>query len=96
MVNAGAKFVDQEVVRDGNLITSRTPADLPAFGRALVEAIAEAKAPAAARRSTFRAHGAAAAPLESPRLSESCLRLAFASFAAMKSFPKRRSASNRL
>lgn len=31
LVNAGAKFVDQEVVRDGNLITSRMPSDLPAF-----------------------------------------------------------------
>ena len=31
MINAGANFVDKEVVRDGNLITSRTPDDLPAF-----------------------------------------------------------------
>ena len=29
--NAGAKFVDEEVVIDGNLISSRQPADLPAF-----------------------------------------------------------------
>jgi protease I len=29
--NAGAKFVDQEVVEDGNLITSRKPDDIPAF-----------------------------------------------------------------
>ena len=29
--NAGADFVDQEVVEDGNLISSRQPADLPAF-----------------------------------------------------------------
>jgi protease I len=29
--NAGAEFVDQEVVEDGNLISSREPADLPAF-----------------------------------------------------------------
>ena len=34
--NAGATWVDQEVVEDGNLITSRTPADLPAFCEALV------------------------------------------------------------
>jgi len=32
--NAGAEFVDQEVVEDGNLISSRSPADLPAFIRA--------------------------------------------------------------
>jgi protease I len=31
--NAGADFVDQEVVIDGNLVTSRTPGDLPAFVR---------------------------------------------------------------
>lgn len=36
--NAGAEWVDQEVVRDGNLITSRTPDDLPAFCRAIIEA----------------------------------------------------------
>ncbi len=38
MVNAGARYVDQEVVVDGNLVTSRTPADLPAFCRELVKA----------------------------------------------------------
>jgi protease I len=32
--NAGAKFVDQEVVEDGNLVSSRNPGDLPAFIRA--------------------------------------------------------------
>ncbi len=31
MVNAGASFVDEEAVVDGNLVTSRTPYDLPAF-----------------------------------------------------------------
>ncbi len=39
MVNAGCQFVDQEVVRDGNLITSRTPPDLPAFMREVISAI---------------------------------------------------------
>ncbi|MFH1824079.1 MAG: type 1 glutamine amidotransferase domain-containing protein [Candidatus Firestonebacteria bacterium] len=37
MVYAGANFVDKEVVVDGNLITSRTPDDLPAFCRAIIE-----------------------------------------------------------
>jgi protease I len=40
LVNAGAEWVDAAVVRDGNLITSRTPADLPDFCRAIVEALA--------------------------------------------------------
>jgi protease I len=38
--NAGAEWVDEEVVVDGNLITSRKPDDLPAFGRAIVERFA--------------------------------------------------------
>jgi len=40
MANAGAQWVDREVVRDGNLITSRTPADLPAFCRTIIDALA--------------------------------------------------------
>ncbi|UCD90559.1 MAG: type 1 glutamine amidotransferase [Desulfobacterales bacterium] len=36
MINAGAKWVDQEVVVDGKLVTSRTPDDLPAFMRAVI------------------------------------------------------------
>ena len=41
VVNAGANYVDAEVVRDGNLITSRVPADLPAFCRAIIAALKE-------------------------------------------------------
>lgn len=37
--NAGADVVDQEVAIDGNLITSRKPADIPAFNRALIDAL---------------------------------------------------------
>ncbi|KQM13224.1 peptidase C56 [Sphingomonas sp. Leaf24] len=37
--NAGAEVVDQEVVIDGNLITSRMPDDIPAFSKAMIEAI---------------------------------------------------------
>ncbi|RCX22456.1 protease I [Fontibacillus phaseoli] len=36
MVNAGAKFRDEEVVVDGNFVTSRTPKDEPAFVRELL------------------------------------------------------------
>jgi protease I len=39
--NAGADVVDEEVVVDGNLITSRQPSDLPAFCAKLIEAIAD-------------------------------------------------------
>lgn len=35
--NAGAEWVDREVVVDGNIITSRNPGDLPAFSDALLE-----------------------------------------------------------
>lgn len=41
LINAGATFEDQEVVRDANLITSRKPADLPAFCREIVLALSD-------------------------------------------------------
>ena len=37
MVNAGCLWIDQELVVDGNLISSRTPVDLPVFAKALVD-----------------------------------------------------------
>ena len=37
--NAGAEVVDQEVVVDGNFITSRKPDDIPAFSKALIAAV---------------------------------------------------------
>lgn len=40
--NAGADVVDQEVAIDDNLITSRKPEDIPAFSRALIEALENA------------------------------------------------------
>jgi protease I len=39
MINAGAMWEDSELVRDGNLITSRKPEDLPAFCRAVIQAM---------------------------------------------------------
>lgn len=42
MVLAGCHFEDAEVVIDGNLITSRTPDDLPAFCRAIIESLIQA------------------------------------------------------
>jgi len=40
VVNAGGVWVDEEVVCDGNVITSRTPPDLPAFAREIVRYLA--------------------------------------------------------
>jgi protease I len=44
MVNAGAIYVDEEAVVDGNLITSRIPDDLPAFCKAFIDAVARVPA----------------------------------------------------
>lgn len=41
--NAGVDWVDQEVVVDNGLVTSRNPDDIPAFNRKMVEEIAEGK-----------------------------------------------------
>lgn len=41
LINAGANWVDQEVVVDNGLVTSRKPDDLPAFCKKMVEEIAE-------------------------------------------------------
>ena len=43
VINAGGKYVDAEVIRDGNVITSRKPDDLPAFMQAVLQALKEAK-----------------------------------------------------
>lgn len=40
LIHAGADWVDEEVVIDGNLITSRTPDDLPAFMKTFISALA--------------------------------------------------------
>ena len=42
--NAGAEWVDEEVVVDGKLVTSRKPDDLPAFNRATLELFAQSRA----------------------------------------------------
>jgi protease I len=59
--NAGAKVVDQEVVVDQGLVTSRKPADIPAFNARMIEAFAEGRH-AGARRET------GAQDAEQPRL----------------------------
>jgi protease I len=41
--NAGAEWVDQEVVTDNGLVTSRKPDDIPAFNRKMIEEFAEGR-----------------------------------------------------
>ena len=41
MVNAGANWVDEPVVRDGKLITSRVPLDLPFFCKEIISTLSE-------------------------------------------------------
>ena len=42
--NAGASWTDEEVVVDGNLVTSRKPDDIPAFNREMIQLFASARA----------------------------------------------------
>lgn len=41
LLNAGANWVDQEVARDGQFVTSRKPDDIPAFNRAVIESVSQ-------------------------------------------------------
>ncbi len=43
LINAGAKWVDEEVVVDMGLVTSRQPSDIPAFNRKMIEEFAEGR-----------------------------------------------------
>lgn len=43
LINAGAKWVNEEVVVDMGLVTSRQPSDIPAFNRKMIEEFAEGK-----------------------------------------------------
>jgi len=43
IINAGAEFIDREVVVDENIITSRTPEDLPAFCREIINFLEKSK-----------------------------------------------------
>ena len=44
VVNAGGKWADEEVVVDGNIITSRCPDDLPSFSNAILQFVSDGKA----------------------------------------------------
>lgn len=41
--NAGAEWMDQEAVTDGNLVSARNPDDIPAFNRAMIELFSQAQ-----------------------------------------------------
>jgi protease I len=41
LINAGANWIDQDVVVDGNLISSRSPEDLPAFCKAIIKVLSD-------------------------------------------------------
>ena len=41
--NAGARWVDQELVRDGNWVSSRSPKDIPAFNKGMIELFSGSK-----------------------------------------------------
>jgi len=45
MINAGINFVDEAVVIDGNLVTSRTPQDLPAFCKGIITTLSKKWSP---------------------------------------------------
>jgi protease I len=53
--NAGGKWVDKEVVADGNIITSRKPDDIPAFNREMLKMFSTA--PELAHTGSSRKHG---------------------------------------
>lgn len=43
LINAGARWVDREVVVDNGLVTSRKPADIPAFNKKMIEQFAQGR-----------------------------------------------------
>jgi deglycase len=56
LLNAGARWVDAEVVVDRGIVSSRKPADLPAFNRKTIEEIAEGRHGGAGTRRLARTH----------------------------------------
>lgn len=41
--NAGAEWIDEQVVRDGNLVSSRKPDDIPAFNESMIELFSQSR-----------------------------------------------------
>ena len=71
LVNAGATWLDQASVRDGNLVTSRGPQDLAAFVPAMLDLFAS---PLAQRRNHANGHASDAPRDEPPSLAVAALR----------------------
>jgi len=61
LINAGARWVDREVMIDGNVITSRRPDDLPAFSDAILRLLAEG-VPARTETAPGQGRAASASP----------------------------------
>jgi len=64
--NAGASWVDEEVVVDDGLVTSRKPSDIPAFNARMIEEFAEGRRPGRVER---RHATPTPAPLRQPERS---------------------------
>src|SRR4030088_2487955 len=81
LINAGAKWTDQEVVVEPGLVSSRKPDDIPAFNRKMIEEFAKGAAPrpsAGARTpertgSVRHCHGVSRSPLQRSRIEQSTL-----------------------
>ena len=81
LVNAGATWLDQELVRDGNLTTSRGPQDMAAFVRGMLDAFAKTSPEPATTASRRESDGQREAPIGwavaalrwSPKLSTAAL-----------------------
>ena len=56
LINAGARWVDQEVVVDRGVVSSRKPDDIPAFNRKMIEEFAEGLHGGAGRRAVAGTH----------------------------------------
>ncbi len=69
--NAGGEWVDQEVVTDRGLVTSRNPGDLPAFNAKLIEEFAEGRHDAQAIATSMATQEPALVGPEDPVLEES-------------------------
>ncbi len=56
MRNAGARWVDEEVVVDNGLVTSRKPDDIPAFNKKMIEEFCEGRSEFRGSRDVVRSH----------------------------------------